>query len=132
MTYWNIITNAPWSESTVAHILNPSDADRYAAGRREVIPAKVPDGHVVTARRVEIDGDTAREVVETVSQAEYDAAITAAEAAAIDAEDKRIAALPSVAALITENEATKTKLAAVESDVAKVNADMSAVKKQGH
>jgi hypothetical protein len=76
MTYWNINTNAPWSETAVAHILNPSYADRHAAGRRIIAPFVVPDGMATIpgTRRIEIDGDTVREIYDVQTQDEADAA----------------------------------------------------------
>jgi len=73
MSYYNINTLTPWSEQAVAHISNPSDADRYAHGRRELVPFAAPEGMVAVpgTSRIERDGDTVREGydVETPEQA---------------------------------------------------------------
>jgi len=73
MSYYNINTLTPWSDASVRHISNPTDADRHAHGRRELVPFAAPEGMVAIpgTRRIERDGDTVRERydVETPEQA---------------------------------------------------------------
>ena len=86
MQYWNITTDTVWSDRAVKNIINPTNTDRYAAGRREIVLFSAPDGYVPIPRtkRIEIDGDTVREVydvqtktaateeADAIAQAEHD------------------------------------------------------------
>jgi len=87
-TYYDINALVPWSDAAVRHISNPSDFDRYRAGRRELVPFVPEDGMVVIpgTRRVERDGDTVREVYDTEHEAEAVARSRAAYLASIPAD----------------------------------------------
>ena len=99
------------------------DVTHYADGWRVAVPAEPRSGFKISSSHPEFTATEARQVVDVwidiAAQAKADEDARKSNEAA---EDARVAALPSVVAIIAENATLKTKLAAAEAALAAVKA----------